>query len=613
MWRKSLRSWTALLPASSSSSSSFPQSHLLPPSNSIPPHTSLFPSTSILLLEQYLPIINNNNSFVTIGPRFFSSNSHRNTRISHSASDYGIEARTRNDRSEEEDDDDGSDKDDHDDNLEGNKLDGKMLEDVETVMACLRDFGGNSAEAKNRLERCDVTASQELVAEVLSRLRNDWGPAFTFFLWAGKRPGYAHSVREYHSMISILGKMRRFDTAWTLVHEMKGGTPSRPGPSFLTPQTLLILIRRYCAIHDVARAISTFYAFKKFGFTPGIEDFHGLLSALCRYKNVADAEHLLMCNESTFPFETKSFNIVLNGWCNVMVCLREAKRFWRDMGNRGIPKDVVSYGSMISCYSKASNLTDVLKLYNQMKDVGIEPDIKVYNAIVYALAKGKCMEDAKGLVKKMEEKGVAPNAVTFNSLIRPLCKAHQVDNARKVFDEMLQRGLTPSIRTYHAFFDVARSVDEVFELLNGMKEKKCSPVIETYIMLTRKFCRWRQHESVYKLWNEMSKNGLSPDRSAYIVLIHGLFLNGKLEEASRYYEKMKMKGFLPEPKTEEMIQAWLSGKKLSEQSMVVDWERKQVARDPLDKKPKGASRRDFLKQPEAVSVTRDQGFSSFGS
>ncbi|XP_008792525.1 pentatricopeptide repeat-containing protein At5g15010, mitochondrial [Phoenix dactylifera] len=595
MWRKSLRSWTPLLPAASSSSSFFPQSHLLPPFNSIP-HISQFPKPSVLLLRQYLPI---SNSLVATRSNFFSSSPQHNTRITYSAND------------------DDSERDDHDDDLgaaeSANKLDGELLQDVETVMACLRDFGGNSAEARKRLEQCSVRASQELVVEVLSSLRNDWGPAFTFFLWAGKQPGYAHSAREYNCMIAILGKMRRFDTAWTLVQEMKGGTPSRHGPSLVTRQTLLILIRRYCAAHDVGRAINTFYAFKKFGFAPGIDDFHGLLSALCRYKNVEDAEHLLLCNESAFPFETKSFNIVLNGWCNIMVYLREAKRFWRDMENRGIPKDVVSYGSMISCYSKASNLTDVLKLYNQMREVGIEPDIKVYNAVVYALAKGKCMGDAKGLVKKMEEKGVAPNAVTYNSLIRPLCKARRVDDARQVFDEMLQRGLTPSIRTYHAFFDAARSVDEVFELLNGMKEKGCSPEIETYIMLTRKFCRWRQHDGVYRLWNEMIENGLSPDRSAYIVLIHGLFLNGKLEEASRYYEEMKMKGFLPEPKTEEMIQAWLSAKEVAEQSTVVDLGGKRITRDPLDKKPRGASWRDFLKQPEAISLPRDRSFSSFGS
>ena len=130
---------------------------------------------------------------------------------------------------------------------------------------------------------------------------------------------------------------------------------------------------------------------------------------------------------------------------------------------------------------------------------------------------------------------------------------------------MLGRGLPPSVRTFHALLNVARPSD-VFDLLLRMKELRCEPEMDTYIMLIRKFCRWRQYESVEKLWSAMPANGLSPDRSAYIVLIHGLFLNGRLEEASKYYEEMKAKGFAPEQKTQEMIQAWLAGRELAKAS-----------------------------------------------
>lgn len=415
-------------------------------------------------------------------------------------------------------------------------------------------------------------------------------------------PGFAHSVHNYHLMVAILGKMKRFDTVWSLVEEMRR-------KSLVTPQTLLILIRRYCAIHEVAKAINVFYAFRKYGFELGIDEFHGLLSALCRYKNVADAESLLLCNESTYPFEAKSFNIVLNGWCNVLGSVREAKRFWKEMGKRGVDKDVVSYGCMISCYSKANNLNDVLKLFNQMKESGIVPDVKVYNAVIYALAKGKCVEQAKNLVKTMEEKGAMPNAITYNSLIRPLCKARRLVDARVVFDEMLNRDISPSTRTYHAFFDVFTTVDEVFDLLNRMKEAGCKPVSETYIMLIRKMSRWRQFESVFKLWDEMRESGVSPDRSAYIVLIHGLFLNGKLEDAFKYYEEMKTKGFAPEPKTEEMIQAWLSGKENLVQSWVKELEGDQASLNLTGKKPGGSLNasspcKDPPRKPEIRSVTR---------
>ncbi|KAL6013605.1 hypothetical protein ACLOJK_004103 [Asimina triloba] len=487
--------------------------------------------------------------------------------------------------------------------------DENLARNAETILGFLRDFRIDALEAKRKLEESGVTASSELVAEVLSRLRNDWEAAFTFFLWAGKQPGYAHSISEYHLMISLLGKMRRFDTAWALIDEMRCG---RDGPSLVTPQTLVIMIRRYCAAHDVGRAIGAFYAFKRFGFKLGTEEFQGLLSALCRYKNVEDAEHLLLCKENVFPLDTKSFNIVLNGWCNMMVNLRQAKRFWLDMGRRGIARDAVSYGSMISCYSKAGSLHDALKLFEEMKKLGIEPDRKVYNAVVYALAKGYCFKEAFGLQKAAEEKGFIPNAVTYNSLIKPLCRARRVDDARAVFSEVLSRGLTPSVRTYHAFFAILRTAEEVFELLGKMKEARIYPTIDTYIMLIRKFSRWRQHDNVFKLWNELSSKGPGPDRSSYIVLIHGLFLNGKLEEAYKYYEEMKMKGFSPEPKTDEMLKAWISGKEIK--MPIKDSEGSKDDNGPLGTVTRKASNtigrnRDFIKRTESRSVTRKRGFS----
>ncbi|GLT78006.1 hypothetical protein SLA2020_495570 [Shorea laevis] len=447
-----------------------------------------------------------------------------------------------------------------------------VARDTTTIVDILRELGSSPSETKYKLDHCGISASSELVVGVLSRFRNDWEAAFTFFLWAGKQPGYAYSVREYHSMISILGKMRKFDTAWALINEMKGGTT---GPSLMTPQTLLIMIRRYCAVHNVGRAINTFYAFKRYKFEVGINEFQGLLSALCR------------------P--------------------REGERIWREMSKRGVQHDVFSYGSLISCYSKACNLNKVLKLFNRMKEMNIAPDRKVYNAVIHALAKGRLVKEATNVMKTMDEKGVTPNIVTYNSLIKPLCRARQIEEAREVFDKMLRQGLSPTIRTYHAFLRTLRTGEEVFVLLETMKKMGCQPNTDTYIMLIRKFCRWRQLDNVFKLWSEMSQNGVNPDRSSYIVLIHGLFLNGKLEEAHKYYIEMKEKQLMPEPKTEKMLQAWLSSKYTSECQMT-DLECNQLNCSQSGKNSRVISRRvdqvrDFCRQPETRRVVRDRGFS----
>ncbi|KAA3473012.1 PPR domain-containing protein/PPR_2 domain-containing protein/PPR_3 domain-containing protein [Gossypium australe] len=63
--------------------------------------------------------------------------------------------------------------------------------------------------------------SSELAVEVFSWVLKDWEVLFTLFLLAGKQPDYAQSSREHHSMISIIGKMRKLDTASALVDEMR--------------------------------------------------------------------------------------------------------------------------------------------------------------------------------------------------------------------------------------------------------------------------------------------------------------------------------------------------------------------------------------------------------
>ena len=49
--------------------------------------------------------------------------------------------------------------------------------------------------------------------------------------------------------------------------------------SLVTPQTLLLMIRKYSCARDVGKTIYTFYAYKRFAFEAGMDDFHGLLSA----------------------------------------------------------------------------------------------------------------------------------------------------------------------------------------------------------------------------------------------------------------------------------------------------------------------------------------------
>ncbi|KAF3784625.1 Pentatricopeptide repeat-containing protein [Nymphaea thermarum] len=207
-------------------------------------------------------------------------------------------------------------------------------------------------------------------------------------------------------------------------------------------------------------------------------------------------------------------------------------------------------------------------MFNLMKDEEVSRERKIYNSVIYALARrgNNYLNDAMNIVRMMEQRkgeGEGPNVATYNSLIKALCKAKRVNDAWSVLNRMRLNHVSPSVRTYHPLLRRAVNAEEVFDLLNEMRRVGCVPVVDSYLMLIRKFCRWRQISIVWKLWDDMHKYGLSYDRSSYSILINGLFLNGFLEDAWRYCQEMKAKGFEPEPKMDEMLKAWVPRKAIT--------------------------------------------------
>ena len=86
------------------------------------------------------------------------------------------------------------------------------------------------------------------------------------------------------------------------------------------------MLIRYAAASDPGKAIQTFHTMEKFRMTPDEEAFSTLLKALCRYGNIEEAEEIMLVNKKLFPLDADGFNIILDGWCNILVDVFEAKR-----------------------------------------------------------------------------------------------------------------------------------------------------------------------------------------------------------------------------------------------------------------------------------------------
>lgn len=401
----------------------------------------------------------------------------------------------------------------------------------------------SEVEAVAALDEFDVQADPNLVYSAIWVLRDDWKSSFLVFKWGEKWGSIDEEICNL--MIWVLGNHKKFSTAWCLIRELHGSLMD-------SRQAMLVMIDRYAYANEVSKAIKTFHMMEKFRLTPDQEAFHALLNSLCKYGNIEEAEEFMFVNKKLFPLETESFNIILNGWCNVSVNVFEAKRIWREMSKCCILPDSTSYTHMISCFSKTWNLFDSLRLYGEMKKRDWVPSLEVYNSLAYVLTRENCFSEALKILEKIKEIGLQPDSTTYNSLISPLCEMGKLDEAKDVLTMMTEDNIGPTIETYNSFIQGADS-EMIFELLKQMRQDGLGPTEATFIIMFNKSFELEKPDYALKAWVEMKRYEVLPNSEHYSVLIQGLATYGRLKQARELYDEMTSHGFTAHPKIKMLL------------------------------------------------------------
>ncbi|KAF2301531.1 hypothetical protein GH714_025563 [Hevea brasiliensis] len=401
----------------------------------------------------------------------------------------------------------------------------------------------DEAEAVASVDESGIKADKNLVYSVIWELRKEWRLAFLAFKWGEKWGCVDEKCCEL--MVWVLGNHRKFNIAWILIRDLHRSLMN-------TRQAMLIMIDRYAAANNPGNAIQTLHIMEKFRLAPDEEAFYSLLNALCKHGNIEEAEEFMLANKKLFPLETESFNIILNGWCNICVDVLEAKRVWREMSKYCIAPNATSYTLMISCFSKVRNLFDSLRLYDEMKKRGWVLGIEVYNSLIYVLTRENCLKEALKVLDKMKENGLQPDSTSYNSIIRPLCEEKKLAEARNILAAMIEENLSPTMETYHSLLESV-GLEETLEVLNQMRIDGLAPTEDTFLIILVKFFKLEQPENALKIWVEMKQYEVTPNSTHYTVLVEGLARCGMLTKAHEYYADMRSYGFSDDPKLQKIL------------------------------------------------------------
>ncbi|KAL3637218.1 hypothetical protein CASFOL_019517 [Castilleja foliolosa] len=389
------------------------------------------------------------------------------------------------------------------------------------------------------LDQSGLRVSEDVVEKVLEKFENAGMLAHRFFDWAGKQRHYEHSVRSYHIMIGSLAKIRQYEIMWDLVNTMRG-------KGILNIETFCIMMRKYARAQKVDEAVYTFNVMKKYDVPPNLAAFNGLLSALCKSKNVRKAQEIFDAMKDQFFPDSKTYSILLEGWGRAPN-LPKAREIFNEMTGSGCKPDIVTYGIMVDVLCKAGRTDEAVVVIKDMEYSGCEPTSFIYSVLIHTYGIENRIEDAIDTFLQMERNGVRPDVAVYNALISAFCKVNKFENAYKVVDEMDKKGVKPNSRTCNILINglIGREeTDEAFRVFRKLS-KMCEPDADTYTMMIKMFCEKDKVELALKLWKYMKRKQFAPSMHTFSAIINGLCEKDDVARACVFMEEMMERGIRP--------------------------------------------------------------------
>ncbi|GMH30851.1 hypothetical protein Nepgr_032694 [Nepenthes gracilis] len=430
---------------------------------------------------------------------------------------------------------------DDDDGREGEESDVIKLsadvKEVDRVCKVIEELFALDHNMEAVLDECGIHLTNDLVVDVLQRFKHARNPAFRFFCWAGKRPGFSHDSRTYNAMLRILGKTRQFETMVSMLNEMGE-------KKLLTMETFTIAIQAFGGAKERKKAVGIFELMKKHRFKVGVETINSLLDSLGREKLGKEAQALYDKLEGRFTPNLRTYSVLLNGWCRVKN-LMEAGRIWNEMIDKGFRPDVAAHNTMLEGLLKANKRSDAIKMFEVMKIKGPAPNVRSYTILIRRLCRQNKMTEAVEFFEEMLNSGCEPDAAIYTCLITGFGNQRRMDKVYGLLKEMKEKGCPPDVQTYNALIKLLsnrRMPDDAVRIYKKMLQCGIRPTIHTYNMMMKSYFVTGNYEMGRAVWAEMACKGCCPDDNSYTVLIGGLVRQGRSEEACRHMEEMIAKG-----------------------------------------------------------------------
>lgn len=282
-----------------------------------------------------------------------------------------------------------------------------------------------------------------------------------------------------------------------------------------------------------------------------VQVYNAMMGVYARNGHFSKVKKLLdLMRERGLEPDLVSFNTLINARLKSGHILPNlAIELLDEVRNSGLRPDIITYNTLISACSRASNLEEAVKVFNDMEKHKCQPDLWTYNAMISVFGRCGFPDKAERLFKDLDMNGFFPDAVTYNSLLYAFAREGKTEKVRNVCEEMVKKGFGKDEMTYNTMIHMygkRGDHDVAMQLYNEMKTSGRNPDVVTYTVLIDSLGKANKIKEAANVMSEMFNAGVKPTLRTYSALICGYAKVGRRIEAAEMFNCMLQSGIKPD-------------------------------------------------------------------
>ncbi|KAG0299367.1 hypothetical protein BGZ98_010112 [Dissophora globulifera] len=226
--------------------------------------------------------------------------------------------------------------------------------------------------------------------------------------------------------------------------------------------------------------------------------------------------------------------------------LREAQRAYQDILAAELVPTEVTFGPMLEAVGKMGDYDMTRQLVDQMNASGIPSNEYTFSALLQSLS-----HDPEKSTQLFEElsKQVLPNTVNYNLLIRTFQRHGDLDGAFRVFRVMIADHIKPDQYTFSSILSLFASrgdAEGAGVFWNEMvKVHRVVPNAHAYGSMMHVYCTTEDMLSAQTVYREMIQAGIMPNEVIFGTLLNAYARRGDLTQMLSIYDAMRAEGLKP--------------------------------------------------------------------